>query len=676
MQHRSATRLLAALAVALIFWAGSGVGCTPDAEPTNPHARAEPAESMLAPAATPSSIASSPAPQHTPTVAGAVRRELDTALEKVTPMTADDFPTPPDRDLVELARQLRWKGAEPEPSEHQFAGMDLVVGDTAEFGLANLNDRETYRREFRLAAISASAYWWIEDGLEFDDADLQSAVQQAEQVIFPRVTAAFGDERRPGVDGLDRGHIVNARLRGAGGYVSGQDSFPNSVAMNSNEIEAVYMNAGQIKLGSNEYLATLAHELQHSIHGHADASEDTWLNEGLSELATTEAGFQSRSWREYLQRPSASVVNWPAEFGGEVGLNYGASSLFAHYFREHYAQGNSLRLLLTEPADSIAGIDAFLSAQGATTSTGEPATFNTVFADWVAANWLDQAEGPYGYAGLDGRASVTGYRRNGGQVRTTSLQQYGANYIRIQDPKESLTVQFEGSGTTPLLPTDIPGGECWWSNRGDSISSTLTKEVEVPGNDALGNAPALSFRYWHQLEDGWDFVYLEASTNGGATWDVLPAEGTTTENAMGNSYGHGYTGESDWRQINVSLELYAGRDTILRFHYVTDDAIHGPGFCVRDMEVSGGNAVQTGGWLPQGFVRVNNLVRQDWVVWILTDSDGGEAERMVLEHDANADTFNGTWSRPAAATGDLIIAVAPLAPATMELGQYQVWVTE
>ena len=590
------------------------------------------------------------------------------------PMTAADFATPPDRDLLELARQLRWKGSLPESPPHRFADREPAVGHAAEFWIANLANHEMLRKQFRLAAVSDSAYWWVENELQVDDADLQSSIERAEAEVYPRVTEQFGAQDQPGIDGLPRGHIINARLNGAGGYVSGHDGYPVAVSPFSNEIEAIYINAAQIPLGTAGYLATLAHELQHAIHGYADHSEETWLNEGLSELAATEAGYPTGSLTRYLQRPNASLVNWPSEFGGDVGLNYGAASLFAHYLRERYATGNALRHLLGAPLDGIAGVNAFLSKLAATTADGEPATFRTVFGDWIVANYLDSEQGRYGYDGLDVGATLTKTRRVGEAAQYENLPQYGVDYVDIRQANGAATVHFEGAATTPLFPSDVPGGSCWWSNRGDSIATSLTRRLTVPQARPDAAPAELSFLRWHNIEDGWDYVYVAASKDGGATWDVLPAEGATDENPVGNSYGHGYTGISGWQRATVPLDSYAGRQILLRFHYVTDDAIHGAGFCVREMRVSGGDiSDRDGGWQPDGFVLVNNRVRQEWIVWLITDGPQPTVTRMALQYDASRDTYVGSAQPLASAEGRTIVVVAPVAPATIESGRYRVW---
>ena len=63
----------------------------------------------------------------------------------------------------------------------------------------------------------------------------------------------------------------------------------------------------------------------------------------------------------------------------------------------------------------------------------------------------------------------------------------------------------------------------------------------------MKNPPSLDFLSWFEIEENWDYTYVEISEDGGATWDVLPSEGTTDENPVGNSFGPGYTGSRDWQ---------------------------------------------------------------------------------------------------------------------------------
>lgn len=583
-------------------------------------------------------------------------------------MSAVDFPVPPERDLRILARQLRWKGAEPPAAAP--ASEDLQVGETRDFWTLDYPNMAMVSNRFRLAAISDSAYWWVGEDTKVETDALSKAIEEAEEQVFPRVEAVFADGSEP-----DRLHIISGRIPGVGGYVSGSDQYAASVSPYSNEVAAIYINSRAAKFGDPGFLHILSHELQHVIHQEADESEATWLNEGLSELAVTEAGYSPGSIFHYLHRPNASLVNWPDHLGANVGLNYGASALFAHYLREKYAPEGGLQDLLSIEADGIAAVDEFLSARNSVAFNGGAAEFHTVFADWMVANRLDLESSPYGYDGLDVAASITRRQQADGEGPIESLAQYGIDYVEIRDTGESGMVHFEGSGTTPLLATDVEG-ECWWSNRGDSISATLTRSLTVPVEAPGGSEPMLTYRYWHDIEEEWDYLYVSVSTDGGESWDVLEATGTTDSNPVGNSYGYGYTGDSKgWQDGKASLAAYAGRDALVRFHYVTDDAINGPGFCVQGIRVSGDDLDNdTVGWESDGFALVNNRVQQDWIVWVIAEGREPSATRIALELDAESDRFMGSMPVEVDSDERLVVAVAPVAPATMEEGGYRVWV--
>lgn len=523
--------------------------------------------------------------------------------------------------------------------------------------------------EFQLVAISDSAYWWSDAGEDLSGDDTSRTVAAAEEQVFPRVEAVFASGREP-----ERIHVINGRIPGVGGYVSGSDQYPSSAAPYSNEVPAIYINTRAAAYGDERLLNILAHELQHVIHQIADESEATWLNEGLAELAVSEAGYRGGSVYHYLRRPDASLVNWPDDLSSNVGLNYGAASLFAHYVREHYAPAGGLQDLLAIESDGIVAVDEFLTLRGAQTTGGSAADFHTVFADWMVANLLDQDSGWHGYGVLDIHASITQSQDADDERSSWELAQYGVDYVHIRGVEDQVIVHFEGLGTTPLLPTEADG-ECWWSNRGDTISATLTRSLTVPATASDGSHPKLTYRYWHDIEEEWDYLYVSVSVDNGRTWEVLQATGTTDTNPVGNSYGFGYTGDSGgWQHGEASLARYAGRDALVRFHYVTDDAINGPGMCVQDLKITGDADVgDAADWVSDGFVRVNNRVRQDWIVWVIVEGSDKLAQRMNLTWDAELERIVGSVQVEDLSDARLVVAVAPTAPATMQPGSYRVW---
>ena len=67
--------------------------------------------------------------------------------------------------------------------------------------------------------------------------------------------------------------------------------FPRHTHPHSNEREMLFMDGEAFRPGSDEYMKVLAHELQHAIHWAHDQGEDSWVNEGLSEVATELVGY-------------------------------------------------------------------------------------------------------------------------------------------------------------------------------------------------------------------------------------------------------------------------------------------------------------------------------------------------------------------------------------------------
>ena len=61
-----------------------------------------------------------------------------------------------------------------------------------------------------------------------------------------------------------------------------------------------------------------------------------------------------------------------------------------------------------------------------------------------------------------------------------SVHQYAARYIELAPRSGGVALDFEGATTARLVPLDAPGGTpFWWSNRGDLIDATLTRELDL-----------------------------------------------------------------------------------------------------------------------------------------------------------------------------------------------------
>ena len=336
------------------------------------------------------------------------------------------FPDAADRDLFRLTKELV-PGSGDIPRTLPGDAIQLQVGYTDTFWLVDLAATETYQSEFKLVLVTPHAYWYVEDGLDVSLSGLERSASRFEETIYPVVTQVFGTEWNPGIDNDPRLNILNARLRGVAGYFSSTDEYPTGVRPRSNEREIIYLNAFNVLPGGVNYDQVLAHELQHAIHWNADASEDTWINEGLAELASSIALDSSFSIRQFLRGAPISLINWPTSSVGGIA-NYGAASLFMHFFTEHFGGRDNLKALLAQQEDSIAGIDAYLE------EIGYEERFEDVFRLWAAANILDgdieDGSPILGYGDLDVKAVVSGSIKGFKDIRS-EIPQYAVEYTEL-----------------------------------------------------------------------------------------------------------------------------------------------------------------------------------------------------------------------------------------------------
>ncbi|MCZ6538664.1 MAG: hypothetical protein O6922_02405, partial [Chloroflexi bacterium] len=390
-----------------------------------------------------------------------------------------DIPVPPDRDLQDLGRRLVAGYLEPKtiiPSE------PFVVGQKVDFWVSH--DQGSVIVSGEVVHISEHAYWIFDNRFVPAPADIRQVAENFESSVWPAVTEVFGTPLTPGIDGDDRIVVYHSILRaGVAGYFSAADSYPREIRPFSNQREAVYMSGNQIELTSEEYLSVIAHELQHASHFAADSSEDSWINEGLSEIAAEMAGFVRSAVAAFVRAPSTSLTAWPQDISTSRP-NYGATNLFFAFLATHYGGNEMLTAVSRDQEDGIASIDSALKTQGFDVGA------NDVFADWLVANYLSAEDGPFSYENRSVPPVRNIYQRAPDSL-SGKVSGYGANYVVTSTGSGRMTVEFQGQPETALL-VEPPhsGATCWWSNQGDHIDSTLTRSVD------LSSVETATLQFW------------------------------------------------------------------------------------------------------------------------------------------------------------------------------------
>jgi hypothetical protein len=365
--------------------------------------------------------------------------------------------------------------------------------------------------------------------------------------------------------------------------------------------------------------------------------------------------------------PDVQLTTWPEL--GSAAPHYGNSYLFVAYFLGRFGE-EAMKRVVAHPANGISGFDVVLADYGL--------SFEDVFADWLIANYLDNVrtsipsdEIRYAYPDhVIGPVSTDITHREYPVRRMSEVHQYAADYIELGG-KGDLVVEFSGDTRVRLTPVDAHSGEyAWWSNRGDDSDAMLTRAFDLGSVDRA----TLHVWMWYDIEEDWDYAYVEISTDGGQTWDLLSGSRATTSNPNGNSFGSAYTGKSGgWVQETFDLSPYAGRKAFVRFEYVTDDAVNRAGWLIDDVRIpelgyqddfeSG-----SGGWKNDGFVYSDNWVSQRYLVQLITLGQQTRISHMSLDEGQDGRLeLRGLGSEVDSA----VLVISALAPVTTEVATYE-----
>jgi hypothetical protein len=428
-----------------------------------------------------------------------------------------------------------------------------------------------------------------------------------------------------------------------------------------------FINLRAISPGSDYFDGVLAHEFQHMIHWYEDRNEDTWVNEGMSELATFLNGYGPSSFiGAFTATPDTQLTGW-ASSPGAAAANYGGSFMFMAYFLQRYGE-EMTQAVVAHPENGIAGFNAVLAEHGYAEQ------FNDVFTDFLVANYVQDpalGEGKWGYKDFSpGAATIRKLYRVYPQTEQNTVYQYGGDYVELAGFGD-VTIEFTGSTQVQVVENEAHSGAYqWYSHRGDDTNTRLTRAFDLSQVEKA----SLAYWVWYDIEPDWDYGYVEVSTDGGTSWTILETPHSATTNPSGNAYGPGYTGQSKgWIEERLDLSPYTGQEVLIRFEYVTDDAVNRAGWTVDDLsipEINFFDDVEAGdnGWQAEGFVRIDNILPQKFSVQVIEMGQTVTVQEVPLnETNYGTLTIEGLGSEVERA----VLVVSGLAPVTSEVASYE-----
>ncbi|HEX2293089.1 MAG TPA: hypothetical protein VHH55_07240 [Gaiellaceae bacterium] len=367
-----------------------------------------------------------------------------------------------------------------------------------------------------------------------------------------------------------------------------------------------------------------AHEYEHLLMQHEDPDEVAWVDEGLADWARSLTGYADpdRPVTEpgYDKHTQCFLGNLAGSPGGpensltlwgdspDPNCDYGAAYSFMEYLHDRHGR-RVLTALHRSDANGLAGLEEALGRRG---------DAERALRGWAAhvsrsVNWAN----PNAYA-------APGAAPN------------GADFVRFRDAAgrplkggEVRSLSFDGAEAIPgrpvewtVDPTPPNGGPAaLYSGGGNNFDRTIVRPVSVPAAGAT-----LTFEaQWNLEEDptgGWDFTFVQVSTDGGATYASIPCTSSRIDVSpharpvMAENLP-GYTAYSGgWRAESCDLSPFAAKQVHLAFRNVTDGSVPGdpddpaatipPGFWLRGLAV-GETPVSDGsslaGWLTPSQAR-------------------------------------------------------------------------
>ena len=164
---------------------------------------------------------------------------------------------------------------------------------------------------------------------------------------------------------------------------------------------------------------------------------------------------------------------------------------------------------------------------------------------------------------------------------------------------QALITMLPDKQVSSTLVAPKTGSYAFWSTKGDDLNTSMTKTGVSAGT--------LKADVWYDIEEDYDYAFLEASTNGGTTWTAVA---TNLSDAAGDASGFnasktGITGVSGgW--VSLTANLPAGTNAV-RFRYQTDGGVAGNGFVIDNIAINdtliGSAESENEGWTFAGFKR-------------------------------------------------------------------------
>ncbi|MFF5257776.1 M14 family zinc carboxypeptidase [Actinomadura viridis] len=268
---------------------------------------------------------------------------------------------------------------------------------------------------------------------------------------------------------------------------------------------------------------------------------------------------------------------------------------------------------------------------------------------YVSDGGTGQDGKPYPVKGSGG--AFTGFQGALNGAGSANNQDHTASFLSTSSflPKD----RFPQFATEAPIKWDRPGGAPYdprtgewyaYSGQADVSYKRLTRTVDLTGE----SGGELTFHTSYETELDWDFMFVEARTEGQDDWTTLPDARGHTRQSTGESCASGWralhpqlnhyqgqdcsptgttgtwhaaSGKSNgYQEWSIDLSAYAGKKVELSISYVSDWGTQGLGVFVDDAKITAGGETisetsfetDLGGWTVAGPPEGSAQAANDW----------------------------------------------------------------
>ena len=256
------------------------------------------------------------------------------------------------------------------------------------------------------------------------------------------------------------------------------------------------------------------------------------------------------------------------------------------------ARTSSSRLHHDGELQGLASLEAALKAEGASDLYGVIHDFQSmVLLDKIVGDakhsvvlGVPQAQGDDAEPALDGQPGQPGRPTTIRAPRPTAPTTCRCRTptARCSRARDLRSLTFAGAkhaaaaaagvdDRRPTTPT-APGNPVLWSGNANNTDASAVTPVTVPTAD-----PTLRFLAKYGAEFGFDYGYVQVSTDGGATYTTIPGD-KTVDAPLGPGLNGTTTG---FEPHTYDLSAYAGQTVLVGFRYVSDGGVNEGGLLRR-----------------------------------------------------------------------------------------------